>query len=191
MTVLDLFSGGGYYTEMLSYVVGDAGTVVAHTNSPYASFVGDEATNRYADGRLGNVEHLLAENNELSLTENRFDVAMLVLAYHDVYLVDEENGWPKIDGPKFLAEIRRGLKPGGVLAVIDHVAAAGSPAETGSTLHRIDPDLARREIEAAGFVLEARSDALANPDDDHTKPMFDPEVRGKTDRFVMRFRVAE
>ena len=187
-TVLDMFSGGGYYTEMLSHIVGPDGRVVAHTNSAYAAFVGDEAVNRDAVDRLANVEVLLAENNELRLPAAEFDAVMLILAYHDIYYVDAANGWPKIDGAKFLAELKKGLKPGGILAVVDHYAAAGSPRETGGSLHRIDPQIVISELEAEGFVIEAKSDVLRNMEDDYSKGMFDPEVRGKTDRFVLKFR---
>lgn len=188
MTVLDMYSGGGYYTEMISTIVGPSGKVVAHTNSPYAGFVGDEAAARYADNRLANVENLLAENNELSLPAEEYDAIMLVLTYHDIYYVDAANGWEKIDGPKFIAELKKGLKPGGVLGVVDHYAASGAPRETGGTLHRIDPQIVIGELEAGGFVLEARSDVLRNMEDDHSIGMFDPAVRGKTDRFVLKFR---
>jgi predicted methyltransferase len=191
MTVLDMFSGGGYYTEMLSQVVGPAGKVVAHTNSAYAGFVGDEAVNRYADDRLANVEILRAENNELRLPAAEFDAVMLILSYHDIYYVDAANGWPKIEGPAFLAELKKGLKPGGILAVVDHYAAAGSPRETGGSLHRIDPQIVISELEALGFELAAKSDVLRNMEDDYSKGMFDPQVRGKTDRFVLKFRKPE
>ena len=187
MTVLDMFSGGGYYTEILSRLVGSEGTVIAHTNSAYATFVGEEATRRYANDRLPNVEILLAENNELSLPPESFDAALMVLAYHDIYYVDPENGWPKIDGPRLVAELYRGLRPGGVLGVVDHTAAAGSPRETGNTLHRIDPEIVITELAAAGFVFQGSSDVLRNVDDDHRLNMAAPEIRGKTDRFVFRF----
>ena len=141
MTVLDMFSGGGYYTEIIARVVGEDGHVVAHTNQAYAEFVGEEATRRYANDRLPNVEMLLAEANEMELPAERFDAVMMVLAYHDIYYVDPQNGWPKIDGPRLVAELYRGLRPGGVLGVVDHYAAAGSPRETGNTLHRIDPEI--------------------------------------------------
>lgn len=191
MTVLDMFSGGGYYTELLSYVVGPDGRVIAHTNSAYAGFVGDEAVNRYADNRLPNVDTLLAENNELRLRADVLDAVMLILSYHDIYWVDEENGWPKIDGAKLLAEFMKGLKPGGVLAIVDHYAAAGSPRETGGTLHRIDPQIVISELEAAGFVLVDEADFLHNTADDHSKGVFNPEIRGRTDRFVLKFRNPE
>ena len=188
MTVLDMFSGGGYYTELLSRVVGPEGEVIAHTNSAYAQFVGEEATNRYANDRLPNVEILLAENNELRLPAETFDATLMILAYHDIYYVDPDNGWPKIDGPKLVEELYRGLKPGGMLGVVDHYAAAGSSREMGNTLHRIDPGIVIEELEAAGFVLDGKSEALRNADDDHSLNMAAPEVRGKTDRFILRFR---
>ena len=80
------------------------------------------------------------------------------------------------------------MHPGGILGVVDHYAAAGSARETGNTLHRIDPEIVIAEIEAAGFVLEESSDILRNMNDDHSLNMADPKVRGKTDRFVLRFR---
>lgn len=188
MVVLDLFSGGGYYSELLSYVVGPDGRVVSHTNAAYINFVGDEFNERHADGRLGNVEVLMAENNELELAADTFDAVMLILSYHDIYYADPENGWPKIDGPKLLAEIYKGLKPGGVLGVVDHYAEAGSPRETGNSVHRIDPGIVISELELAGFVLDGKSQVLRNMDDDYSKIVFDPDLRGKTDRFVLRFR---
>ena len=81
-----------------------------------------------------------------------------------------------------------GLKSGGILAVVDHYAAAGSPRETGGTLHRIDPGIVIAEIEAAGFILDSQSDVLRNLEDDHSLNMSDEQIRGKTDRFVMKFR---
>lgn len=187
MTVLDMFAGGGYYTELLSYVVGPEGTVVSHTNQAYAQFVGDEAVQRYANSRLPNTEILMAENNELQLPEAAFDAVLLILAYHDIYYVAPNDGWQKIDGPKLLAELYRGMKPGAVLGVVDHFAEAGSPRETGGTLHRIDPAIVKAEMKMAGFKFDAASDILRNMDDDHLLNMADPSVRGKTDRFVMRF----
>jgi len=188
MDVLDMFSGGGYYTEIVSHIVGSDGSVHSHNNSAYVDFVREETTARYADDRLANVEFLMAENNELDLSPSSFDAILMVLAYHDIYYVAPNDGWPKIDGPKLIAEFYAGLRPGGVLGVVDHFAAAGSPRETGNTLHRIDPEIVIAELEAAGFVLEDESKVLRNMDDDHSLSMAAPEIRGRTDRFVLRFR---
>jgi predicted methyltransferase len=188
MTVLDLYSGGGYYTEIVSRVVGADGLVVAHNNTPYLKYSEAKIAQRYRPGRLPNVERLTAENNALELAIERFDAALLILAYHDIYYEDEATGWEPIDGPAFLAAVMNGLKPGGVLGVVDHAAEAGAPASVGQTLHRIDPARLRGEIEAAGFVYEGESKALRNLSDDRSVPMFDPAVRGRTDRVVYRFR---
>ncbi|HNP35895.1 MAG TPA: methyltransferase domain-containing protein [Woeseiaceae bacterium] len=187
-TVLDMFSGGGYYAELIAHVIGPDGELVAQTNQAYIGFVGDEVDERYADGRLANVELLMAENNELELPANHFDAITLILAYHDVYHEDPENGWPKIDVEPFLAELYQSLKPGGIVGVVDHYADAGAAVETGDTLHRIDPARVIEDFTAAGFELDARSDILRNADDDHTLVVFDPAIRGKTDRFVLRFK---
>ncbi len=188
MTVLDLYSGGGYYTELLSYIVGPAGKVVAHNNTPYLRVAGKELAGRYAAGRLPNVERLLAENNELTLPSAYFDAIVMTDVYHDVYHVDEKAGWPRIDGPKMLAMLYQSLQPGGVLGVVDHAALPGAPPETGDTLHRIDPALLKKDITAAGFVLDGESAALLNPEDDRTKSAFDPSIQGRTTQVILRFR---
>jgi len=190
-TVLEMFAGGGYYTEMIANVVGEDGKVVAHMNTPMVNFGGDEFTARHADNRLPNAEVLMAENNELMLDSDQFDAITIVLNYHDLYWASEDYGWDAFDVPKFLAEIYKGLKPGGTLGIVDHFAAPGSPHETASTLHRIDRNIVVSELEGAGFVLDGESDVLRNMDEDHSKGVFDPEIRGKTDRFVLRFKKLE
>lgn len=188
MTVLDKFTGDGWYSEVIAYVVGDSGRVIAHSNEAYKNFVGNALEERFGSGRVSRVEILMAENNHLALDADSLDAVMMSMSFHDIYHVDVENGWEPIDGPAFLAELMKGLKAGGIVAIIDHRAAAGAPPETGDTLHRIDPALVIAKMEAAGFVLDAQSDILRNPDDDLSKNVFAPEIRGKTDRFVMRFR---
>jgi len=188
MDVLDMYSGGGYYTELLANVVGADGSVTAHSNKAYLGFSGEESAARYGEHRLPNTSVLMAENNELQLDSNRYDAVTIILAYHDIYFEDEEIGWSLTDGPKLLAELYQGMRPGAVLGIVDHNAAPGSPAQTGGTTHRIDIALLIREVQAAGFVLDAQSDILRNDADDYDKSVFDSAVRGKTDRFVLRFR---
>lgn len=188
MRVLDLYAGSGYYSELLSGVVRPGGSVVAHTNSAYLGFVGEPFQARLKNNRLPNVEVLIAENNELELPQESFDAVLMILTYHDIYYANPVNGWPKIDGPRLLAELYEGMKPGAVLGIVDHYAEPGSPRETGGTVHRIDPGIVIAELEAAGFVLEEKGDFLRNMEDDYGRNVFDPEVRGKTDRFVLRFR---
>src|SRR5450631_4256180 len=79
------------------------------------------------------------------------------------------------------------LKPGGFYVIVDHAAAAGAGTSDAQSVHRIEPASVRKEVEAAGFVLDAESTMLANKDDPHSIKVFDPSIKGKTDRFAYRF----
>lgn len=188
MSVLDMFSGGGYYTEIIANVVGEDGSVVAHSNKAYLQFVGEEFVARYAGGRLPNVDILMAENNKLRLDADSFDAILMGLSYHDTYWVNADLGWYEIDRSKLNAELYASLKSGGVLGVIDHYADENASQEAATELHRIKRSTVVADLEAAGFVLDAESDILRNADDDHSLGVFAPEIRGKTDRFILKFR---
>ncbi|MCO7226029.1 class I SAM-dependent methyltransferase [Pleionea sp. CnH1-48] len=187
MTVVDIFSGGGYYTELLSYAVGPKGKVIAHNNQAYEDYVKKMVALRYKDKRLPNVARVIAEANELVLPNNSADMMFMVLAYHDIYYRPKDGNWPTIERDDFLQRMYQSLKPGGTLAVIDHKAAPGSPRSTGHTLHRIDPAIVIKELNKIGFKLVDESDILANPKDDHQRHMYAPGLRGQTDRFVLKF----
>ncbi len=187
MTVLDLFSGGGYYTEIVSRIVGPTGRVLAHNNDAYLRYAAEEIAARYAEGRLGNVTRLDMPVADLSLEPGSVDVALLILAYHDIYFRPGDGSWPVIDGPGMLSLVYDALKPGGVLGVVDHAGNADITLAEIDRLHRIDEARVIREIEAAGFEPAGSSDVLRNPEDDHLRPMYDPQIRGRTDRFVLRF----
>jgi predicted methyltransferase len=83
------------------------------------------------------------------------------------------------------------LKPGGVFVVVDHVAEAGSGIRDTDTLHRIDPELVKKQALAAGFVFAGKSDVLRNPADTHKLKVFDKSIRGHTDQFAYKFRKPE
>lgn len=190
MTVLDFNAATGWYTEILARVVGPEGRVIAHNHPGVRTTLAPaEFERRYGGGRLPNVEQLFARHAELTLPAASLDAVLLSMVYHDTYWHAPGVDWGPIDRPALLAALLAALKPGGTVGVIDHHAAAGSdPAATVSAQHRIDPAVVRRDFLAAGFVLEAESDALRNPADDHSRSVFDPTVLGRTDRFVMRFR---
>ena len=189
MDVIDVFGGGGYYTEILSYLVGSEGSVTLYNNNPWNNFVTKSVEERLRNNRLPNVTVLTVEPAELGAHEASYDAAIFILGMHDIYYEDLENDWPAIDVPGFLGEIQRLVKPGGLLGIIDHNASVGSdPAEVGKRLHRIDKNVVIRDVTAAGFTLEGESDLLANGDDDHSRLVFEDELRWKTDRSVLLFR---
>jgi len=188
MTVLDLFSGGGYYTEMLSSVVGEDGKVIAHTNEAYIPCVGEIYAKRYADGRLANTETIIVEADDLELEANSLDAVLLVLTWHDFLYGDAEHGWNEIDEDLLIEKLCMAMKPGAVLGLIDHVAnSGGDPAQVGKDLHRVDPKVVRGTFANTCFKLKGEAGFLGNNKDDHTLAVFDKAIRGKTDRFIFKF----
>ncbi len=189
MTVLDLFSGGGFYTEIVSRIVGEEGRVLAHNNEAYLAFVKAEVKNRYRDGRLANVTQVTAEANDLELEAASVDAVLAILTWHDFYYVDTANSWPRIDAGGVVDTLCSAVRPDGVLGVVDHVAIAGSdPWKSGQDLHRIDPERIKADLAGSCFEFDGEISALRNPADDTAKSMSDPSIRGKTDRVVYRFR---
>jgi len=189
MTVLDAFAASGYYTELLSRVVGDDGAVIAYNNPAYARFAAKGIEARYAGNRLPNVRQLTAEVGDLDLPPGSLDAAIFVMSYHDLYWRPADGSWTPTDPMQMLRKLHAAMKAGGVVIVQDHVAApGGSTSEVVDKLHRIDPEVVKRDFKAAGFALEAESPMLAHPDDDHSVGVFDPAIRGRTDQFVFKFR---
>jgi predicted methyltransferase len=184
MVVLDLFAGGGYYSALLGNVVGDQGRVYMHNNAAYLQFAAKALAERAATGLPANVTRLDAEIGALGIPKASVDLVLMVMSYHDLYYAADD--W-SVDPTTLFNEVNALLKPGGILAIVDHAAAPGSPATTAQTLHRIDESLARSDITARGFNFTGSLDVLRNSADDHTLSVFDPAIRGKTDRFVMRF----
>ena len=182
LKVAELLTAGGYYAELLARAVGPGGHVYAQNNS-YVSqkFAEPELSERLQQPDLGNVTHLVSELEDPKLPEGELDVVLLILGYHDTY-------WMRTDRAAMNAAVFAALKPGGVFGVIDHHSAPGARATQVVNLHRIDEKLVKREILDAGFQLDDESDLLRNADDDHTKTVFDRQVRGKTDQFMLRFR---
>jgi predicted methyltransferase len=188
MRVLDFGAGTGYYTELLSRVVGSDGTVVAYNDGLFAKLFGEKLGERLSGGRLANVKPLVAAANDLALESGELDAAIFVMSYHDMYHRPDA-GAAATDVAKLVAKVFGALKAGGVVVVQDHVAVAGSEVVVAAHgLHRIDPEAVKRDFTAAGFALDAESPLFANPADEHTKMVFDPAIRGSTDRLMLRFR---
>ena len=113
---------------------------------------------------------------------------LINLDYHDVYWESAKNGITRMDPDQWLKSVFAAMKPGAVVGIIDHVGNPGDTRATVEKYHRIDPAVVKADFKRAGFKLEAESDMLRNPADDHSLNVFDPKIRGKTDRFVLKFR---
>lgn len=185
MNVLDFLAGGGYYSELLSHIVGPAGHVVMLNNAAYDGWsTGWEK--RVDSNRLPNVEHKTVDLNRMGLGDNTFDAVVLVKVYHDLYMVDPS--WPKVDIPATLDQIVKALKPGGTILLIDHSAKPGTGTRDANSLHRIDEAFARKEFESRGLKLVAESQLLRRKDDKRDELSYKGPIVGKTDRFALVFR---
>jgi predicted methyltransferase len=175
--VAELAPGGGYFTRILSGVVGPDGRVYAMAARP------SPALQELGTARP-NVVVTTAEPGTIPAPEP-VDVVWTTLNYHDFknVKVGDSDGAAAINAAAF-----RALKPGGLYLIVDHDTAPGAGASQTSTLHRIEGALVRREVESAGFRLDGTSDLLRHPGDDHTSKVQETGIRGKTDQFVLRFR---
>ena len=183
----DYAAGQGYFTRLFAAAVGPQGHVYATVPASlfqYPNIVkGIAEIEAYAKDHA-NVSVTAASALDAARYPEKLDVFWISQNYHD--LKDPFMG--PVDMAKFNKAVFAALKPGGVYVVLDHVAAAGSPADVTDTLHRIEPSVVRREVEAAGFKFAGESKVLANPADPHTKGEFDKSIRGQTDQFLYKFR---
>jgi len=180
--IVEIAPGGGYYTALLSRVVGPAGRVYAIDSDRLHEYMPSlrEMYTQYveADPRE-NVEYSSQRLDALELPPG-VDQVWMVQFYHDTI-------WLGVDRAAMNRAFFDALKPGGVYLVIDHSAAAGADDAVTRDLHRVDPATVRAEIEAAGFVRAGTSDVLANAEDPLDDSVFDEARRGRSDRFVWKF----
>lgn len=189
MKVADLLAGDGYYSELLSYIVGPRGHVLLINNAAFDHWSNNGWEPRIADKRLPNVEHRTVDLNHMELPAASLDAIFLVKVYHDLYWVDaaHETPWPQIDTSSVLDQVVRALKPGGTLVIVDHSAKPGTGKTAAGSLHRIDEAYARHDWESHGLKLVSSSNVLRKPEDARDKISYKGPMLGKTDRFVLVF----
>jgi len=174
MKVMDLFPGDGYTTQLYSQAVGQKGKVIAFGSYDHESF-----DKRFKPLNLANVEEVVMKEPEgfsdltkelAKLPAASFDAVLTIRNYHDIKKPAEA-----------LAELKRILKPGGVLGIIDSRTTAGRDDEN----HRIADDVIIREVTSAGFNLVGSSQMLSNPKDDYKKGFW--EARWIVDQSCLKF----
>lgn len=181
-TVVDFFPGRAYWTRILTGVVGPTGHVYALWPKLGEKYAAKPLPDLQARG-LANVTAEVQPTDNLTVPQP-VNIVMTVQNYHDI--PNDGRGEGAIDA--FNKSVFAALKPGGVYVVIDHADVAGSGLSGTSTKHRIDPAVVKAEVVKAGFVFADESKVLANSQDDHSKNVFDPAIRGKTDQFIYKFR---
>ena len=191
MRVIDMFGANRYWAEIIAPAVEPGGTVVVWQPT---QFMNDERRAQFAEfaAKQPNVVLISTPMQTPVLGTNQYDFMIMNLDYHDVYWENEQRKIVRMDPDEWLKALYAAMKPGAVVGIIDHAAnPGGDTREVVEKLHRIDPAVVRADFERAGFVLEGTSDMLRNPADDRTLNVFDAAIRGKTDRFVFKFRKPE
>jgi predicted methyltransferase len=184
--VADISSGEGYFSRIISGVVGSNGSLVVENSGRRAS---DENKAKYQEqySSYDNVELNFETPEKMSLPDNSLDVALLSLTIHHWHHSDETGEFVPESALARYDNIFRMLKPGGIFAVIDHDAAEGMSRVESDAIHRIPAAIAIADITMAGFVLDEASDIHANPNDDTTVRWGD-DPRDATRRIVHRYR---
>ncbi len=179
MQVAEFFPGGGYFTRLLSDVVGPGGHIYGIENAQWDD--GSDAKVAAAV-KNHNVSMQMDRFGEFSLPQ-KVDLAWITQNYHDLHIAK----YGPVDMAAFNRHVYDSLKPGGVYFILDHEANAGTGEALIAELHRINEAQVIREVEAAGFKLAAQGNALHRPGDDHTRSVFDKSIQGHTDQFMLRF----
>ncbi|MDZ4061480.1 MAG: methyltransferase [Brevundimonas sp.] len=181
--IADMIIGGGYFTRIFSAAVGPEGRVTAWQPAEFIGFQASYGESLTEVDALANVD---AIRSPIGAPEFPFGLDLVFTAqnYHDLHL----DPFADDTAAKVNAAVFQALKPGGLYVVIDHHAAAGSDLAAADSLHRIDIEAVKREVTAAGFVLDGESDLLAVPADPRTANVFDASIRGRTSQFMLRFR---
>jgi predicted methyltransferase len=179
--VAELGSSGGYYSRVLSKVVGPKGKVFAVVNAAQLAARPASADAIKAIAAVDtNIVIVPDDYTKLSALPEKVDMVWTTDNYHDYHNA--------IDMVAFDKAVFDALKPGGIFFVEDHASAPGAGLTVTKTLHRIDPEVVKAEVTAAGFKLVRTSDVLAHPEDDHLKQNAETSIRGHTDRFIMVFK---
>jgi len=188
MRVADPFGGNFYWAEITGRAVGPNGHVTVwqpqqfYTQKTYDAYQAVQA-------KEPNVWMRVSPMESPDIPAGKYDFMLINMDYHDVYWESAKRGIPRMDPDQWLKTIYAAMKPGGTVGVIDHVANANDDTRaTVEKYHRIDPNVVKADFKRAGFQLVATSDMLRNPADPHDVLVFDPSIRGKTDRFVFKFR---
>jgi len=182
--VAELRPGGGYYTRLLSKVVGANGKVYAVDSAERLKATPDRMDKiaaLAAEAGYANVKVATPPFAALDQIGEPLDVVWTSANYHDMI-----NGQTPEEMAAFNQSVFRALKPGGIYFILDHAAQAGTGLSATNTIHRIDSEAVKKQVTAAGFTLEAEGDALIRAEDDRTA-----QGRFETSQFMLRFRKPE
>jgi predicted methyltransferase len=186
--VLDFGAGNGYYTQIIARAVGPKGRVVALT--PAGSIANPKAKAKWATLMAAhkNVAQSISNFDAFPASPKSYSFVLFHLEYHDLYWQSARFGVPRTDPDMVLKKLYGAMKSGGIVGVVDHMGTKGDTRAIVEATHRIDPEVVKADFARAGFKFVGESGHLRTRGDDYAKNVFDPVLRGKTDRFVLKFK---
>ncbi|UDF04495.1 fibrillarin-like rRNA/tRNA 2'-O-methyltransferase [Asticcacaulis sp. AND118] len=181
-SVLDMGAGQGYLSWLLSSAVGPQGTVYVQNPQGWVDYYKMGPALEEMTAQRANIRAVIAPFVAIPTPQRPYDVVVSSMIYHDTYNEKDQNALA------MNSALFHQIKPGGLYIIVDHHAPAGSDIAATNTTHRIDKARVVADLKAAGFVLAEDKDILSHPEDKRDLNVFDPAVRGKTDRFVLVFK---
>jgi predicted methyltransferase len=181
MSVAELFPGGGYYTRMISDIVGPKGQILGIENAGWKG-AAEADRKMMADLNRPNIQLDVEPFGQMKVP-GQVDLFWITQNYHDLKIVK----FGAVDMAAFNRQVFASLKPGGTYFILDHQANPGTTLDDIAKLHRVEKAQVIREVTAAGFRLAGEGKFLNRPGDDHTKSIFDDAVKGKTDQYALKF----
>lgn len=181
-SVLDMGAGQGYLSWLLSSAVGPEGTVYVQNPQGWVDYYKMAPAIEEMQARRPNILAVIAPFTSIPAPQKPYDVVVSSMIYHDTYNEKDQ------DALAMNTALFSHIRPGGLYIIVDHHAPSGSDIAATNTTHRIDKARVLSDLKAAGFVLTEDKDLLSHPEDTRDLNVFDPAVRGKTDRFVLVFK---
>ncbi|HEX8528290.1 class I SAM-dependent methyltransferase [Allosphingosinicella sp.] len=205
-TVVEIWPGGGWYTEIIApYVLGGGGTYYAAGMSPaqLAAVGRMRESNPALYGAIRTATFPSFEAGDVRVPDASADVVLTFRNVHNWRMGYQRPGNSDYSAEAF-AQMYRMLKPGGTLGIVDHRLPEAASDERERSSGYIKVSTVRRLAEAAGFELVATSEVNANPLDTADWPdgvwTLPPALRlgerdrarylaiGESDRMTLRFR---
>jgi len=188
MRVIEIWPFGGWYSKILGPVLRENGML--YTTQPDLGSYSDGLEPTLALPGMDRVEKLDYNGRDRQGDRDMWigpagdwdvDPVDMVLTFQNYHNLNYE------DRMNLNEAIFNAIKPGGIYGIVDH-ARRHNQADARFNGRRVDPVLVIKEVQESGFVFEDYSDLLAMPDDALALEVGQPEVSGKSDRFVLKFR---
>jgi predicted methyltransferase len=179
MKILDMGAGAGYSTELMARAAGPSGMVYGQ-NPPDQFEKARQAFDERAKGpgMMNAVQDVRPFDDPVPPGVHDLDMVTFLFFYHDTTYLP-------VDRALMNKRLFDALKPGGILAIADYSGRPGDDVSIGKSLHRIDENIVKREVEAVGFKLVGEGQFLRHPED--KRDTLSSRSPTPIDEFILKF----